>query len=265
MNMSFAQYYATLDSDALLAILLRPQEYQPEALEAARQELERRNHTPEELEEMALHLVTTKQENQRYSPLAYKIGRKFHFLWIQLQRLRYFTRGNRGVTTLAIFATIIALYALVNGSMSIVHYLRGNLYDSAVEQGVLGIALPCLTAFLLWKRYRTGWVLLSILMFSFLFRETRKYLFGIILFPAAENSLFGLLSSYFTTSLSHYVVALIVPLGILAFAFRPSVRSALEITRTNILIAIAVPLVIHIAMGWYIFLSLAPMYNFNQH
>lgn len=264
MNTSFAQYYTTLDSDALLAILYKPEEYQPEALEAARQELERRNHTPEELEEMKSRINLATQEGLSYSPLAYGIGHRFHFLWIQLQRLQHFTKGDRGVLVLAIVATIIALYALVTSSRSLLLYLHNDLYSNVIEQCVLGIGFPCLAAFLLWKHYRTGWVLLTILMFSSLFEETRKYIFG-ILFPLVENKLFGLLSSYVTTSLSRYVIVLIIPLGILAFAFRPSVRSTLKITRTNILIAIAVPLVIHIAIGWYIFLSLARIYHSGQH
>src|SRR5687767_2548516 len=63
MHQSFAAYYRTISNHELLEILSNPNEYQNEALEAAKAELSSRNLSEEELQD-AREILTSKQ-NQK--------------------------------------------------------------------------------------------------------------------------------------------------------------------------------------------------------
>lgn len=242
MNNSYTHYYATIDSDALLAILHKPEEYQPEALEAARQELEKRNHTPEELEEMKFY-ITHKEQKHEKSNLTYKVSMltaKASTLYRDIQTQ---TR-TANLRTLTILATILAGISLWNHFYLIeLLFMEDIGFDlSYIAAWVEALWLP-VAALLLWRQHRAGWIMTIAVLTSFMTVQICLYMREVLNpLPTIGADIF--VSMFPQKGFFHYFIIILFSGSFLAYTCLPAIRRELGIDRQLLAISLLLPTVL---------------------
>jgi hypothetical protein len=244
MSNPYEQYYATLDSDALLAILQKPEEYQPEALAAAQRELDKRNHTPEELEEMEQYLTHKKQEQEK-SSLSYRasgVAAEAPAFYRTLQT----QAASANLRTLSILVTILAGISLWSH-----FYLLEWLFAEGIGLD-LEFFISCIEALwlpaaavLLWRRHRAGWIMTVVFLSYFAAGKLGMYMHEVLNPPPVPDFGAEAFNSMFPQKgFFHYFILILFSGSILVYACVPVIRRELDIQRSTFLLSLLVPAVL---------------------
>lgn len=178
MKQAFAEKYKTLSLVQLVEIVSHPDQYTPEALEAAREELGSRQVSSDGLEEARQKLdLKAEALRQNTSPLVRLMD------WINDRVIRQAIPGELAPTEKII--RVICIYLVATAMYDFYYFILNILFViNAVFSGhglyelylSLSIAVPVIIAFLLWNRKTAGWMLLCICLFAYVFQVITGWL-----------------------------------------------------------------------------------------
>jgi hypothetical protein len=170
----FRKYYSTVSNTELLSILDNPHDYQPSALEAAKEELAKRQLSDNELEEARLPLVQrqTKKalERERVEAVESRFKLAGHHI---LETLNPFQPGITATERLIRLVIVIFgglfLYEFIVGFSINLAYIKDLTRFPLESSIVLAPQLILLLGIILfWMRKAWGWVLLTMYSSFFL-------------------------------------------------------------------------------------------------
>ena len=167
---NFSGYYKTISDTELLSILDNPGDYQPIAVEAAKQELASRELTETEIQE-ARHPLLAKQaqkekEKERIRAVEKRLknaGQSFINTIDPIQP--GIPSTEKTIRLIVIVFGGIFLYQFIKDFRIHVVYVKdipGNPFDSSLY--LLPLLLLPVAIFTFWKRKKLGWILLTIFL-----------------------------------------------------------------------------------------------------
>ena len=163
----FAEYYKKLTSRELFNILLHAADYQTDAIDAANEEVTRRNISIEEREkiEQELESIASLKESARHKREAAreKIIRRGAGMLDSISPIQIDTNLEGQIRLFSLMYLLVLSYDLYAASTQIISMSR--YYDFSISTFVRIALLPIfiMTAlFFFWKRKTGGWVLMAI-------------------------------------------------------------------------------------------------------
>lgn len=239
MKQAFAEKYKTLPVVQLVEITIHPDQYNPEALEAAREELSSRQVSSEGLEAARQKLdVKAEALHQNTSPLVRLMD------WINSRIImqiipRECSATEKLIRVLCIYLVVMVApdfyYFIANILLVAERVFSGHgLYELEVS---LRIAVPVMIAFLLWTRHTAGWMLLCICLFAYVF----PVITGWLLYAGLDTK--DLLGFTFVDSLAA-IRSTIIYSVILYFMNRKHTKELYQVGRTQQVIAAAIVLLL---------------------
>ena len=169
----FSEYYKKITNLELLGILDKPADYEPAAIEAAKQELANRNLSREQIYE-ARHLILTKQlekekAKEKVKAVENKIKEAGHTFFDTINPIQTgINSTEKNIRVIVIVFGGIFLYQLIKDFREHIFYLKrffSSPFDSSMY--LLPLILLLVAVIMFWKRKRSGWILLlSYLVFS---------------------------------------------------------------------------------------------------
>jgi hypothetical protein len=240
---NFSEYYKKITNSELLSILDNPKDYQPTAIEAAKNELASRNLSGPQIRE-ARQLLIAKQlqkekAKEKVKAVENKIKEAGHTLLDTINPIQTgIDATEKNIRLLVIVFGGIFLYELVNDFRTHIFYLS-RFFKHPFESSMLLLPLMLLLAavIMFWKRKRSGWILLmAYLVFSAI------GVLWILIQPYTWNSS-GLLGNLIPRpSPTTYIFQVLFLGGTIFVLCKPKIREVFSIdqSRMNTTIGVAV-------------------------
>ncbi len=247
----FAKRYQSISDSALLNILQNPEDYKPEAIEAAQVEWDKRALNEEDIEQANLILEKKEAKKIDWSAKANSIKQKFESNldqkpvlddsildgW-QTEEVEENRRLNRYINRILGGMCIILLLGIVKMAYIAYNYISFKVHVIVIiiaeAQQLIIMTLKIVLLYFFWKRFKNAWILLCLYITYYFFRS-------IINVVKNTESLFEGKEEELYLYLVLLVVMLLIGLygALLWLLNRPEVRQAYKVNRdTMILIVI---------------------------
>ena len=165
MAFDFLQEYEHLSTSTLLAILQQPQDYQPEALSAARTLLAGRTVTEDDTVETAQYIEKLENERESRKSQGKLLQDKLAYLLEPVINPKATIEPRRWVNLLLAGITLLFAWNLyVLARLYIMKFGPPSVIPLTIEDMVFTIRVAYLPVivFLLYKRRKAGWILLMV-------------------------------------------------------------------------------------------------------
>lgn len=246
-NNSFSEYYKTVSNEELIRIVINPGDYQPAAVEAAKEELASRNLSDDVIQE-ARTLLSAEQEKkekelEKRRAVENKLKDAGHTF---LDTINPIQKGipstEKNIRYIAIVWSIIFLYQLI----ARFHFIAGFVKDiprfpfsslfALIPQLVLPVAI-----FTFWKRKTIGWILFAAFM----------VLSAVLSVSLAINSLTWKPTGFAEFDkliqrppLEQHLIPLLVYIGTIYFLCRKEIRILYGITKEKMIATFIVTIIV---------------------
>ena len=244
----FTNYFKTLSNTELLVILNEPAKYQPEALQAAKNELEGRNLSHNQVNEAKQAIITTQlkagKRLQRVKEMDEKLKANANFLNDTLRPGANKT-VDKTINGISIFVGLTSLVSVYVGLRSILFFTNwSHRFSAELAVELLMPLMGVVAAVLFFRRRQLGWHLLMLCLFysssglAFLVYDFFKY----------GSLSFGGIFSQHTSPLS-YLLLLAWPVSIVMVC-KEKLRVVFGITKNNM----------YVTMAWCCFIVVMVLY-----
>ncbi len=251
----FSEYYQSISDTELLEILDNPQDYQPEALEAANKELASRQLTEQAIEEARLPLIAKKRNQEKEREQLKAVETK-----IKTVGNRFFDTINPIQSGIPSAEKIIRFIVIVFGGMFLfelfhsfsssevyIHDFSNFPIQTAIillPQLLLGLAI-----FLFWRRKSIGWTLLTV----FLSISLMLVIWGIYQTITWKPSGISHLDIPFApTPISTLIVQLVFLAASIYVLARPAIREQYAISKDHMIATIGIPGLVAFVLMYFV-------------
>lgn len=255
---NFSKYYKTISNSELLHILENPDDYQPLAVEAARQEFADRQLSDTEINEARESLIAKQSEKekqaQRVKIIENKVKNTGHTLIDTLNPIQAGPPSTDKVIRLivVVFGGLF-LYMLIRDYDALKAYAKDITSSPLVSSVALYpyIILP-VAVLTFWKRKPLGWTLLALFL-TFSSVVMLWTIFHILSWKPYDAA--GLENLFPRPSLTAYVIPLFFFAGMLYVICRQNVREVYSINKNKMQSTIAITAIISLFLIMYIFVG----------
>ena len=171
MNNEFTERFKKFDNLKLLKILETPKDYNPEAIRAAKAELENRNISDEEIKNIKDHFQDKQQKienskanlakaKQTLTAKGTEVIETIH----PLQKKPY--TADRKILIICILLSLSLIYFLFARIHIVYYILRNNILDFSTIAFILPLIILPLAIYFFYKRSKIGWTIVCLLYTS---------------------------------------------------------------------------------------------------
>lgn len=165
-----SEVYKTYSATALLRIIENPENYRPEAVKTAHEELNARNLTPDDIDKARTELEAERQEaaakKERHDKIKNTLKEKGSGIMDYINPIQNDeddARKSPGlINTIAIIFMAIALLQIATQFDLITGLFQDTKWDFSVVIFLFPVIITPLAAILFWMKKPAGWILLSI-------------------------------------------------------------------------------------------------------
>jgi hypothetical protein len=164
----FSEYYRTISNTELLGILENPDDYQPLALGAAREELDRRQLSDTAIREAKEPLIARRLQQKRQSQKVKATADKAkNYGYALVDLLNPIQSGipstEKIIRLIVVVYSAIFLYTIITGYQTIRFFIEDiPRFPLAAFVELFPLLLLPAAVFIFWKRKPAGWMLLTI-------------------------------------------------------------------------------------------------------
>jgi hypothetical protein len=229
----FSDYYKTITTTELLAILDNPRDYQPAAIEAAKAELESRQLSEKALQEARQPLVEKEQlkeaEREKIKVVEEKIKAAGTGFFEAINPIQQgIPSTERMIRQITIVFGVIFLYQLISDFGEHLAYIKDfSSYPLVTILYLFSLVLLPVALLFFWKRKQLGWILLTIYL-SFTMVTVLWFMF--LTFTRKDSAHVVLDSFYQAPPLTVFIIQLLFYLGSLYIMSRKNIREVYSIT-----------------------------------
>lgn len=164
----FTERYKLISNSELLIIIENTSDYQPEAVEAAKNELEQRQLTDQELKEAKTELEAERQEKDKQTEKVQEVKNRVKKIWASIadtiNPIQYSAATSEKLIKLIVIVFgLISVYQFYN-QFGILKLMFSDIYGGWDLSTILFLVplfmLPT-SIILFWLRKKTGWILLG--------------------------------------------------------------------------------------------------------
>lgn len=164
----FSEQYKTFSNSDLFRVIEKQSDYQEEAVEAAKIEINHRNLSEQEKTEANSELEAERQERQKHNEKRAEVEQKVKTLGISIFETinpvqKTIPTAERLIRLITLFFGLIAIFKWYNQFGLIIFMLADNSegWDLSMVEFFLPLILLPVTIILFWLRKRSGWILMA--------------------------------------------------------------------------------------------------------
>lgn len=165
-----SEVYKTYSATALLRIIENPENYRPEAVKTAHEELNARNLTPDDIDKARTELEAERQEaaakKERHDEIKNTLKEKGSGIMDYINPIQNdeddARKSPRLINTIAIIFMAIALLQIATQFDLITGLFQDTKWNFSVVIFLFPVIITPLAAILFWMKKPAGWILLSI-------------------------------------------------------------------------------------------------------
>ena len=257
--MDFIKQFEEYSTIRLLSIIDNPNDYQPDAVDAAKTLLSDRQLSDEEIELARNELnaeTQTKEQKERASKDKLTNAYKYVFDTVNPMKEKNSSAEKTIRNITVAFGAIILLYLLRNNE--ILHFIFYNVlpdWDTGTFFSFLPLVVCITSIILFYKKKRIGWFLLAIYLIYSSITEIWMLIMVLSIQPTGIESIDVILLPY--ASITVYIVLFIFYTGIARTISKENIRSVYSINKQTMIYtisitALAVVLMIYLISQKYI-------------
>lgn len=257
MNNPYSQQYTALSTEELLAIVQKPEEYQPLAVQAALAELAARGVNAEEQQHFATELQG-EQQHPFQGSLLHQLSSLVRAAAPVYDSMRRRWRTHNRVTVLAAVATLYAALSLWSYQWLVTMWFTDD-FTPTIDFSLLFSCIEALwmpiAALLLWRKNKAGWVMLVLKLPANIFSSVYQWIFWVKNPGMFTATMVESLLTHFQPSPASTIRNFILTIVVVLYACSGPLRERLGISTHIVWLCIAASLIFGGTLWFSLFLE----------
>lgn len=254
ISKDFIEYYKSVSVSELLIILEKPGDYQPEALAAAKRELENRNLSSTELDEAKQinenDLLQKKVQREKFKVVENKIKKTGYSFFDMINPMQTGLPTVEKTIRFIVAGYLIVFMIDLLSEFKVIKVMISEIADAPVETGfyLLPYILLAVGLYFFWKKKKKGWVFFAIFI-SYAITGAAYMVYFYFTWTSSGNDL--AIINFPRPSIITYLIQLLV-LGLTLYRIcKPDIRNIYKIDKQSMFLCI-IPVVLFVLFFFFI-------------